>query len=91
MTRDRFAAQLKRYGITPEQYLAMSVRQGGTCAICKRPPKTRRLHVEHDHTSKRVRGLTCHNCNRHLIGKNTVATARLVLAYLDSDFDGRLL
>lgn len=81
--------QLARYGITPAQYDAMLVRQGGGCAICHRPPKTRRLAVEHDHKSRRVRGLCCFNCNRNLIAKNTVATALAVLNYLGSSFDGR--
>lgn len=85
----RRAAGLKRFGLTAQQYEAMLLGQGGKCAICRRPPKTRRLSVEHDHQTKRVRGLTCHACNRHLIGKNTLATAKLLVAYLGSDFDGR--
>lgn len=84
--RDR---ALKKYGLTVQQYEAMLLGQGGKCAICRRPPKTRRLHVEHDHKTKRVRGLTCHFCNRQIIAKNTLATARLLVAYLESDFDGR--
>lgn len=86
-------ARLKRvFGITPEQYDKMLARQGGGCAICGRPPKKNRLAVEHDHgASKRVRGLACHRCNKYKIGTNTAETARLVLAYLESDFDGRNL
>jgi hypothetical protein len=80
------------YGLTPEQYETMLARQGGVCAICGHPPKTRRLAVDHDHgESKRVRGLLCFRCNKYRVGTNTVATARLVLAYLESGFDGRTL
>jgi hypothetical protein len=80
-----------KYGITPNQYEAMVARQGGVCAICKKPPKTRRLSVDHDHVSKRVRGGCCYHCNRYLIARNTRETARRILAYLESDFDGRNL
>jgi Recombination endonuclease VII len=84
-------ALLKKYGITQRQYDLMFALQDGKCVGCGRPPKTRRLAVEHDHKTKRVRGLACHNCNRHLIGKNTADTARWLVAYLSSDFDGRTL
>lgn len=82
---------LARYGITPAQYDAMLVLQGGVCVICQNPPKKTRLHVEHDHKTGRVRGLACHRCNRLRIGINTAETARRLLAYLASDFDGRKL
>jgi len=89
--RARRNAEYKRkYGITLEQYDTMLAAQGGVCAICGRPPKKNRLAVEHDHgPSKRVRGLTCHFCNRYRIGKNTAVTALKVLSYLESEFDGR--
>lgn len=60
---------LKReYGITPEDYDRMFKRQGGVCAICGTPPKKggRRLNVDHDHKTKKVRGLLCFLCNRGL-------------------------
>lgn len=66
--RDRRAANLKRYGITPAEYDAMYEAQGGVCAICKQPPKGGRtssasLHTEHDHKTNKVRGLCCNDCN----------------------------
>lgn len=88
----RARALLRKYGITTEQYEAMLVKQGGVCAICARPPQTRRLAVDHDHgPSKRVRGLVCQHCNRFKIAKNTLASAREVVKYLKRKFDGRLL
>lgn len=82
---------LAKYGLTPRQYDIMFALQDGKCVGCGRPPKTRRLAVEHDHKTKRVRGLACHNCNRHLIAKNTAESARWLVAYLSSEFDGRTL
>lgn len=40
--------------------------QGGVCALCNRPPKRRRLDIDHDHTRLVVRGLLCVRCNRAL-------------------------
>lgn len=61
----------KAYGITPEQYDAMNRSQGGACAICKNLPNANggdkgRLHVDHCHTTGKVRGLLCNNCNNGL-------------------------
>jgi hypothetical protein len=56
----------KQLGVTTEQYEAMLRAQGGGCAICGNPPKTRRLDVDHDHKTGQVRGLLCHRCNRAL-------------------------
>jgi len=69
--RDRVRAKyrkhdLKRtFGITVEQYDEMLRRQKGVCAICQKPCKSgRRLAVDHDHATGRVRALLCSNCNR---------------------------
>lgn len=64
----RHAAHLvKTYGITAEEYRELKVYQGGVCAICLRANGARRrLAVDHDHKSGRVRGLLCRPCNRML-------------------------
>lgn len=61
-------ATLRKYGITTEDYEAMLAGQGGVCLICGRAPKARSLNVDHDHKTGKVRGLLCHQCNRHLLG-----------------------
>lgn len=52
-----------RYGITVEERDAMEAQQGGLCAICQKPPKSGRLCIDHDHETKKVRGLLCNGCN----------------------------
>lgn len=64
--RDR--AMLKKYGITAEQFAALLVLQSFRCAVCKAPfalhGKDRRfVHVDHCHSTGRVRGLLCARCN----------------------------
>lgn len=52
------------YGITAIEYKAMLEQQKGLCAICKDPlGQARRICVDHDHRTKKVRGLLCSNCN----------------------------
>lgn len=76
-------AKLKRlFGITPEQYDKMLAKQRGVCAICARQsPDGRRLHVDHCHSTGKVRGLLCHDCNRG-IGMFSDDVARLTQASL---------
>lgn len=57
-----------RFNITPEQYQMMLDKQNGVCAICQHPnvPNTKRLSVDHDHVTLKVRGLLCTSCNTSL-------------------------
>lgn len=65
-TRRRRA--LRTYGLTVDQYEALVRDQKGLCAICKGPPvgRGKKLHVDHDHTTRQVRALLCSFCNRGL-------------------------
>lgn len=56
-------SRLRRYGLTVEEYETLLTEQDGVCAICKKAPKKKRLHVDHDHDTGNVRGLLCFNCN----------------------------
>ena len=64
----RKPTRAKQLGITDEGYQALLEAQGGKCAICGNPPKEggRRLHVDHNHRTGKVRGLLCFRCNRAL-------------------------
>ena len=63
--RNRRKSKLEVYGITLEDYNAMLVRQGGVCEICKKQrPET--LCIDHCHSTGKVRGLLCRNCNSAL-------------------------
>ena len=59
----------RKYGITLAEYEALLKSQNEKCAICDKHIsefKTR-FHVDHCHTSGKVRSLLCVNCN-HGIG-----------------------
>lgn len=76
-----------RFDITLDDYNAMLEAQGSSCAICGRTPEEegRRLSVDHDHETGKVRGLLCNNCNRG-IGylQDNSSLCRLAANYLDT-------
>lgn len=49
-----------------DEYDALVAAHGERCFICGGAPKTRRLHLDHDHRTMTVRGILCHRCNRAL-------------------------
>ena len=76
---------LKTYGITADQYWSLFRYQGGKCFICQRATgKRRRLSVDHDHKTGRVRGLLCNPCNRDVLGhlRDSVAALERAVTYL---------
>lgn len=62
--------RLSKYGVSPEEFQARLLTQGGGCAICnkKLDESTRGLigHVDHNHDTGKVRGILCSNCNTGL-------------------------
>ncbi len=40
--------------------------QDGKCMICKKPPRSRKLAVDHNHQTGEVRSLLCTKCNTAL-------------------------
>jgi hypothetical protein len=71
-----------KYGLTPEAREALVAAQDGCCPICQRDLAEVDQHVDHDHDSpdRRVRGILCSTCNRHLGWFEK--RKRAVLAYL---------
>lgn len=58
-----------RYGITLKDYEELLDKQNGVCAICSNKETIKRktnLSVDHCHTTNKVRGLLCDQCNKGL-------------------------
>lgn len=94
--RDKYLRET--YDITEIQWEKMFKLQKGKCPICftklygyHEKSGRRAAPVDHDHKTGRVRGLICYTCNRWRVGRNTAETAKHVLEYLESTFDGREL
>lgn len=59
--------------------------QGHRCAICntEQAKLSRRLGVDHDHVTKKVRGLLCHFCNALLgHGRDNIELLETAIRYL---------
>lgn len=72
------------YGITEAEFQLLHKEQNGLCAICEcANTNGRNLSVDHCHTTGKVRGLLCENCNRALgLLKEDPAIFLASMAYL---------
>lgn len=79
-------AHLKRaFGMTLEQFDELLLRQDHKCAICHTAtPSGRGWHVDHCHSSGKIRGILCHHCNVILgHAKDDVGHLQACTAYLN--------
>lgn len=79
----RWYSLKKKFGLSKEQYEALLEGQNHVCAICGKGC-TKALAVDHCHTTGKVRGLLCNNCNRgvgHL--KDSVENMTNAITYLN--------
>lgn len=78
----------KFYNLTIDDYNEMLAAQNGTCAICFQPPGNTNFHVDHNHSSGKIRGLLCSACNTAigLLNENP-EILKSALAYLDRHSD----
>lgn len=68
-TRQREHWLRRNYQLTTDEYDEMLASQNGVCAIChEKCTNGRRLAVDHDHRTGKVRGLLCSKCNTALGG-----------------------
>lgn len=64
----RNTALKTKFGITLAEYEEMFDKQNGVCAICLQQEvlKNKRLAVDHNHVTGKIRGLLCGKCNKGL-------------------------
>jgi hypothetical protein len=74
----------KRYGISLAEYEQLLAEQGGGCKLCGITPEEEgcALAVDHDHATKRVRGLLCSRCNSLVIGSIEAIGLDRIMEYL---------
>lgn len=51
-----------RYELSKDEYILL-LETYVSCAICGKKPEGKNLCVDHDHETKKVRGLLCNRCN----------------------------
>jgi len=83
----------KRFGISLEEYQEMLEKQNYVCATCNRPERSidhrtkqvRSLAVDHCHTTGKIRGLLCSDCNTALgLLKDNTETMKNMISYLNA-------
>lgn len=64
-------------------------KQDGRCAICEKPQSyfKRRLNLDHNHKTGKLRGLLCYRCNKFIVGRHTYDTALRLLKYLSVEIE----
>lgn len=83
--------RVRNYGLSPNSYAALLIKQDNVCAICG-CPETRiikgtisTLSVDHNHVDGRIRGLLCDVCNKVLgLLKDNPDLFRKAATYLES-------
>lgn len=99
----------RRYGYSNKEYDKQFELQNGLCAICNQPETvliaknkkagTRRLSVDHNHITNKIRELLCNKCNRVLgLAQDSIKILKEATVYLNLhsgnpeysiyDFDG---
>lgn len=66
--RHQFNRRAKKFGLTPEEYKGLIIKQNNLCAICNSPQEGKRVNlaIDHDHLTGKVRALLCGACNTGL-------------------------
>lgn len=87
------ARKIKGYGLTPEEYLAMLEAQDWKCAICGTDKPSSRegdsFHIDHCHSTGKVRGLLCMKCNTGLgMFSDNTDMLRAAMDYLTRSLSG---
>jgi len=84
--RLRRQRRLKKYGLTHQTFEALYAKQQGKCAICSAPFVGRRkVHIDHCHDRKCVRGLLCGTCNSGLGHfKDDIVRLQMAIQYLST-------
>ena len=84
---------MKFYGLTPEEFKKQRELQKDLCKLCNRPERRINangtlhvLQVDHDHVTKKFRGLLCGPCNRALgLLQDSPDLLRLAADYIESN------
>ena len=77
---------LRKYNLTEADYLKIFEEQKGVCKICSLPELNKRLVVDHNHTTGKVRSLLCDNCNRGLgLFKENIGRLLSAIEYIKNE------
>lgn len=77
------SSTMVKYNITDSEWRDMANSQDYCCAICGKHQPKKRLAIDHDHKTGKIRGLLCSNCNTALgLLKDNISIAESAVKYL---------
>ncbi len=78
-----------QYGILPHKYKEMQIAQDNRCAICgDLSPEGKKLNIDHNHKTGKIRELLCRNCNLALgLLKDSFEVVEKAFLYLKKHYD----
>jgi hypothetical protein len=77
------------YGTTHEKYLELLKAQRSRCGICrtKKTGRAKYFCIDHDHKTKKIRGLLCQQCNRGLgLLGDSLKAVRAAASYMETAY-----
>jgi hypothetical protein len=81
----------REFGITATEYNTLLHKQNNVCKICgqkEQSKRNKRLAVDHCHTTGKVRGLLCSNCNRGVgLLKDNIQLLEKAIEYLKESYE----
>ena len=81
-TKKRCAIK-RKYNLTLEQYEELKTKQNNVCVICNKSFQGITPHVDHCHTTNKIRGLLCTQCNVGLGSfKDNIESLQNAIKYL---------
>ena len=84
--RNKLYQKKNKYGITEEEYNKLFEEQNNKCAICDTPFEEIKGFVDHDHLTKKVRGILCTRCNTLLgMARDNVNILQNAISYLQKN------
>jgi 5-methylcytosine-specific restriction endonuclease McrA len=87
--RSVFYARQSKYGISREDFFLMLEKQNYQCTLCL-TPIDKSSHIDHCHTTNKVRGILCARCNKGLGHfKDNIVVLKRAIQYLEEQISER--
>jgi hypothetical protein len=84
----RHDSRKRIFGLDEEEWQILFESQNRCCAICRKDkPGKSTWHTDHDHTTNKVRGILCRDCNLLLgFAKDNTTTLKQAITYLENSY-----